>query len=83
MNIVLRRFEVVIGLQKQFEQSKNSHHEQLAGFRRYFSFHLIRGGTSGTVNFYSSHTEWANKKDFFKVGRKGETLQDAKCLCEF
>ena len=83
MHIVLKRFEVVNGLQKQFEQSINSHYEQLAGIRRYFGFHLIRRETSGTVNFYSSHTKWANKKDFFKVGRKGETLQDAKCLCEF
>ena len=72
VHIVMKRFEVVNGLQKQFEQSIKTHYEQLIGTRGYFGFHLIRGGTNGTVTFYSSHTKWANKKDFLKWGGKAK-----------
>ena len=69
MHIAMNRFEVANGARKQFEQSIKKQYEQLKGTRGYLSFHLIRGGTNGTVTFYSSHTKWANKKDFLKWGR--------------
>ena len=68
MHIAMNRFEVANGARKQFEQSIKKHYEQLKGTRGYLSFHLIRGGTNGTVTFYSSHTKWANKEDFLKWG---------------
>ena len=82
MHIAMNRFEVTNGLQKQFEQSIKEQFEQLKGTRGYLSFHLIRGGTNGAVTFYSSHTKWANKEDFFEMGWKSTTLQDAKSKCE-
>ena len=66
MHITMNRFEVANGEQKKFEQSIKEHYEQLKGTRGYLSFHLIRGGTNGTVTFYSSHTKWANKEDFLE-----------------
>ena len=68
MHIAMNRFEVANGARKQFEQSIKKHYEQLKGTRGYLSFHLIRGGTNGTVTFYSCHTRRANKEDFLKWG---------------
>ncbi len=66
MHITMNRFEVANDDQKQFEQSITEHYEQLEGTQGYLSFHLIRGGTNGTVTYYLSHTKWANKEDFLQ-----------------
>ncbi len=64
MHITMNRFEVENGEEQQFEKSVKEHYEQLKGTPGYLSFHLIRGGTNGTVTFYSSHTKWNTRQDF-------------------
>ena len=66
MYIAMSRFEVVNGEENQFEKSLREKHSQLINIPGYLSFHSLRGGTNGTVTFYSSHTTWANKDDFLK-----------------
>ena len=66
MYIAMSRFEVVNGEENQFEKLLREKHSQLINIPGYLSFHSLRGGTNGTVTFYSSHTTWANKDDFLK-----------------
>lgn len=66
MYIAMSRFEVVNGEENQFEKLLTERHSQLVNIQGYLSFHFVRGGTNGTVTFYSSHTKWANREDYLK-----------------
>ena len=75
MHITMNRFEVENGEEQQFERSLKEHHERLKGTPGYLSFHLIRGGTNGTVTFYSSHTKWNTRQDFLDWNEAEQLLK--------
>jgi len=75
MHITMNRFEVENGEEQQFEQSVKEHYERLKGTPGYLSFHLIRGGTNGTVTFYSSHTKWNTRQDFLDWSEAEQILE--------
>jgi heme-degrading monooxygenase HmoA len=79
MFIAMNRFQVIKGLESDFEaawKSRDSHLQQMKGF---IEFHLLRGPGHETYTLYSSHTTWASYEDFeawtqsdaFRASHKG------------